>query len=361
MKKGNHLFKFNWTMRDDYPKERNGYKVFSCFAGGGGSTMGYKLAGYDVIGCNEIDKKMINAYILNHNPKYVFDDMIQDFKNKKNLPKKLYDLDILDGSPPCSTFSMVGNRENDWGRKRKFSEGQCEQILDTLFFDFIDLTGKLQPKVVIAENVKGLLIGNAIKYVDRIRQAFLKAGYHVEKWLLDASKMGIPQKRERVFFIAIRKDLIDKINKKQLGIFNPIPYINMSFNEPKIVLNDILNIVKLTKKEKKELWITSEIQKKYWNLIKEGESYSKVSPKGNYFGFKKLHRNSISPTLMTMSKYIIHPIECRRFHVKEWCLLGTFPTDYQNLTYYIIGMSVPPVMIAQVARRVQIYWLDRLK
>ena len=74
-------------------------------------------------------------------------------------------MDILDGSPPCSTFSIAGNREKDWGKEKKFREGQSAQVLDTLFFDFIALARVLQPKVVVAENVKGLLMGSAIDYI----------------------------------------------------------------------------------------------------------------------------------------------------------------------------------------------------
>ena len=154
---------YRWTMKDDYPTEKNGLKVFSCFACGGGSTMGYKLAGFDVIGCNEIDPKMNKVYIENHKPKFNFLEGIQTFKLRDDLPEELYDLDILDGSPPCSSFSMAGNREKDWGKEKKFKEGQAEQVLDTLFFDFIDLAEKLKPKVVIAENVKGITQGEAKK------------------------------------------------------------------------------------------------------------------------------------------------------------------------------------------------------
>ena len=105
-----------------------------------------------------IDKKMIEVYKLNHNPKYSFHESITTFAKRKDLPKELYELDILDGSPPCSSFSMAGNREKDWGKEKIFREGQAEQVLDTLFFDFIDLAKELQPKVVVAENVKGLLL-----------------------------------------------------------------------------------------------------------------------------------------------------------------------------------------------------------
>ncbi len=171
-----YRFSYNWTLKDaDFTKDKG--KVFSCFACGGGSTMGYKLAGFDVIGCNEIDPKMIEVYITNHNPKYSYLEPIQTFKLRNDLPSELYHLDILDGSPPCSSFSMAGNRDKDWGKKKKFREGQVKQVLDNLFFDFIDLAKKLKPKVIIAENVKGLLLAEAQKYVAEIIKQFNNAGY----------------------------------------------------------------------------------------------------------------------------------------------------------------------------------------
>ena len=100
-----HRFNYEWTLSDaKFTKDKG--TVFSCFACGGGSTMGYKLAGFDVLGCNEIDPKMIEAYRTNHNPKYSYLEPIQTFKERKDLPKELYNLDILDGSPPCSSFSI---------------------------------------------------------------------------------------------------------------------------------------------------------------------------------------------------------------------------------------------------------------
>lgn len=153
-----HRFPYRWTLNDAMFTKDKG-KVFSCFACGGGSTMGYKLAGFDVIGCNEIDPRMNKVYVANHHPRYNFLEPIQTFKIRQDLPDELYHLDILDGSPPCSSFSMAGSRDKDWGKEKKFREGQALQVLDTLFFDFIDLAKKLQPKVVVAENVKGLLLG----------------------------------------------------------------------------------------------------------------------------------------------------------------------------------------------------------
>lgn len=124
---------------------------------GGGSTMGYKLAGFDVIGCNEIDPRMMSIYRENHNPKYSFCEPIQDFKKRKDLPKELYNLDILDGSPPCSSFSISGNRAKDWGKEKKFREGQQKQVLDTLLMsDFYEQASSVEEAKRLAnENYKG--------------------------------------------------------------------------------------------------------------------------------------------------------------------------------------------------------------
>lgn len=174
----NRLFKISgklksndwkWTFAD-YPTQNNGLKVFSCFSCGGGSTMGYKLAGCEVIGNVEIDPKMNELYKLNHNPKYNFCMDIRDFNNipDDELPDELFNLDILDGSPPCTTFSMAGQRAKVWGKKKKFREGQKEQILDDLLFVFIDTVAKLKPKTVIMENVEGLAKGAAVNYLNKV-------------------------------------------------------------------------------------------------------------------------------------------------------------------------------------------------
>ena len=221
---------YKWTLKDaNFTKDKG--KVFSCFACGGGSTMGYKLAGFDVIGHNDIDKRMIEVYKANHNPKYSFLESITTFAKRKDLPQELYNLDILDGSPPCSSFSMAGNRDKDWGKDKKFREGQAEQVLDTLFFDFIDLAKELQPKVVIAENVKGLMMGTAKEYVKKIYKLFKDSGYQlkVEPYLLDSSKMGVPQRRQRVFFIALRNDICSQF-MYNVDMFQFAPKLKLDFN-----------------------------------------------------------------------------------------------------------------------------------
>ncbi len=122
------LFNYKWFLRDGYPAkgiEPNNYSVFGTFICGGGSTMGYKLAGFNHLGGVELDPKLAKIYQLNHKPKFLYNEDIREFNKREDLPKELYSLDILDGSPPCSSFSMAGSREKAWGKEKKFREGQA--------------------------------------------------------------------------------------------------------------------------------------------------------------------------------------------------------------------------------------------
>ena len=96
---------------------------------------------------------MSKIYQTNHAPQYFYNEDIRNFNKRGNLPRELYHLDILDGSPPCSTFSMSGHREKTRGKEKVFKEGQQKQILDDLVFEFCKTVEKLQPKVAIMENV----------------------------------------------------------------------------------------------------------------------------------------------------------------------------------------------------------------
>lgn len=354
-----HKFPYKWTLKDAVFTKDKG-KVFSCFACGGGSTMGYKLAGYDVIGCNEIDPLMMEAYILNHNPKYSYLEPIQTFRLRKDLPAELYDLDILDGSPPCSSFSVAGNREKDWGKDKKFREGQVSQVLDRLFFDFIELAEKLQPKAVVAENVKGLLVGDAKKYVIEINKAFDRAGYDVQHFLLDSSQMGVPQKRERVFFVAIRKDLSVPF-LKQVDMFTLRPEIRLDFNTPEIPFGLI--------REEGTGDITSDYYKELWDARLPGDAdfsciNARVRNKPNTgFGTNFVYDNRVCNTLTSKKDCVIKFSEPRYLSVKERALVQTFPLDYNYgpvNAYYLQGMSVPPVMTAQIASRIYDQWLSKI-
>jgi DNA (cytosine-5)-methyltransferase 1 len=355
-----HEFPYKWTLKDAVFTKDKG-KVFSCFACGGGSTMGYKLAGFDVLGCNEIDPKMIEAYKANHNPKYAYLEPIQTFKLRDDLPQELYKLDILDGSPPCSSFSMAGNREKDWGKEKVFREGQAEQVLDTLFFDFIDLAKKLQPKVVIAENVKGLLLGEAKNYVRQIYRYFDLAGYYCQHWLLDASKMGVPQRRERVFFIALRKDLAKPFLEQQ-DMFTVNPKLILEFNVPEIKFSEFKELNNLQ-------YPISDFYKTLWDKKEKGDaSFANINERergrpNTGFGTNFLYDNNVCGTLTTKKDCYCLFDEPRYTSDYEAKCIGSYPQDYNFLKLkpeYLIGMSVPPVMTAQIAKQVYEQWLSKI-
>lgn len=356
-----HKFNYNWTLKDaNFTKDKG--KVFSCFSCGGGSTMGYKLAGFDVIGCCEIDPRMMAVYEANHHPKYSYLEPIQEFKKRKDLPAELYNLDILDGSPPCSSFSMAGNREQDWGVDKRFREGQAKQVLDTLFFDFIDLVKELQPKVVIAENVKGLLLGAAIDYVRRIYEDFDQAGYAICHSLCDAQYMGVPQRRERVFFTAIRKDLLKYVPQHQT-LFESLPVIDLTFKEEPIFFDE-LYVPGLDDRP-----ASHGLMKQYWQKRKPEDADFRDTISREYgvekcFSNKYLKRGEVCSTLTSNSDVLYLYDEYRKPNRIEVCSISSFPQDYdfgQEPYYYVCGMSVPPVMMAQVAQRVYEQWLSKIK
>ncbi len=339
-------FPWKWRLTDLDGRPKNGLKVFSCFSCGGGSSMGYKLAGYSVIGNCEIDPDMMRIYRENNHPEHSFLMDIRDFVKlpDEEIPEELRHLDILDGSPPCSVFSMAGNREDGWNVEKTFREGQAKQRLDDLFFYFIDVAKRLQPKVVIAENVKGLLTGNAKGWVNRIVKAFGEAGYTVQMFLLNAAQMGVPQKRERVFFIAHRKDL--PYPKLKLDFRSkPIPFSAVREPYGKPIAEDSIS-AKLLKyripSDRNVADISVRIRKKNSGFTTpinhDDEPVQTVTSGGNAY-------RMCDGLLMTDRDFI----NCQ-----------TFPQDYNFLgenVQYVCGMSVPPVMMAKISEQVYLQWL----
>lgn len=343
------MITYKWKLEDIKKIEKNNYKVFSCFSCGGGSCMGYKLAGYNLIGNCEIDNKINEMYLKNFNVKYNFNIPIQELVNKEKLPEELYNLDILDGSPPCSTFSMAGEREKNWGKAKRFREGQAEQILDDLFFDFIKLAKRLQPKIVIAENVKGMLGGKAKGYINKIIKDFNEANYEVQLFLLNAATMGVPQKRERVFFICRRKDL--KLNKIELN-FNEKPILYKEFadiNYKKINENTLTYKRWLKRNEK---------DRTMGDTVKRTEN-GKISGITHCY----IKKNEVLPTLVSAGGYFRYDVpgylsDLDTIHGQS------FPEDYNfngQSVEYVCGMSVPPIMMMKIAEQVKIQLLDKIK
>jgi len=343
-----------WNLSDLASVPKNGLNVMSTFACGGGSSLGYKRAGCTIVAANDIDHEMAYHYKLNLNPKHYFLCPIKDLITKE-LPAELFALDILDGSPPCSSFSMAGNREKDWGKKKHFREGQSEQVLDDLFFDYLNLVDRLRPKVSIAENVKGMIQGNAKGYVKMVFDRYKAIGYRPQLFLVNAADCGVPQKRERVFFCALRDD----IDRPKLVLAPQHRWI--SAGEATIDVQD------LTVDEKVDT-LPTPLDLLWWGRTKGGDgsgyatAIEKSGGKRNNFGSIKLAGSRPSNTLTSNHKLITHWSECRKLTYREWKRLGSFPDDYKAKTdkigKYMIGMSVPPKMTEAVARAVIEQWLS---
>lgn len=340
--------KYDWIKNEAYPSS-NGLKVFGTFVCGGGSTMGYKLAGFEHLGGVEIDPRMANIYEKNHNPKHFYLEDLRDFNQRNDLPKELYQLDILDGSPPCTTFSMSGNREKDWGKKRRYAEGKVEQTLDDLVFVYCDTIAKLRPKVAILENVSGVLAGRAKAYAIEIVQRLNAVGYDVQIFQLNSATMGVPQARKRVFFIARRRDL---------G-FKPLV---LKFNEKPITFGEIADKGEKTGKAK-ELWPSILVRLPF---VERGDQclkfadakYRGLKTYNAFFSVSILYDHEVPKTLIS-GGHSIYWSEQRNLNDTELRRLQGFPADFDfcnTNVRYVCGMSVPPLMIARISNEIRKQW-----
>lgn len=292
-------------------KGKNGLKIMSTFACTGGSTTGYKLAGFDVVGACEIDPKIANIYQTNHNPKQMFTADIRKLLDRDDLPE----VDILDGSPPCSTFTVNGDRDKALGKEKKFSEGQEVQVLSNLFNEYLKLVEKMQPKVSIAENVKGILMGTMKnKYHNKILRNYRRIGYTPKCFVIKGVNIGLAQKRERVFYIAVRNDFLDQIN------FDDLAEAITGYKEQPVVFGQIS---------------TPDGPPTIHKQMEQGK-----------FGVRDVKSNEVCNTI-TSGNSIWLEDEKRNINETELLKVSSWPRDFdfcgQN-SWWALGMSVPPRM-----------------
>lgn len=185
------------------------FEFVSLFAGGGGSSTGYRMAGGKALAVNEFIPEAINTYRANWPSTYIFEGDIKKLNPDdilKQIGKEKGELDLLDGSPPCSAFSTAGSREKGWGKTKSYSDSKQTNVED-LFFDYIRMIDGIQPKIFIAENVSGLAKGKAKGYLNEIMRGLRACGYTVSCKILDAKWLGVPQSRQRTIFVGVRNDL----------------------------------------------------------------------------------------------------------------------------------------------------------
>ena len=228
--------KYNpYNLKDVYDAAaQNKFTVISTFAGGGGSSTGYKLSGGNILAVNEFIAEARTTYGENYPSTPIIPDDIKDISGQDILDVAgigVGELDILDGSPPCSAFSVAGKlshstdgkHSDGWGQTKNYSDGKMVENIEDLFFEFLRVAKDIKPKIIIAENVAGLTVGEAKTYFNKIQNTFEEIGYDVSAKVLDSRYFGVSQTRTRVFFIGIRNDIKEKVGLTFLNISSIFP------------------------------------------------------------------------------------------------------------------------------------------
>ena len=352
---------------------QNKFNVISTFAGGGGSSTGYRLAGGKILCINEFVEEAQNTYRENYPDTPILPGDIKQLSGKDFLDIAKLDvgeLDILDGSPPCSAFSVAGKlshsrdgkHSDGWGQTKNYSDGKMVENIEDLFFEFLRVADDIKPKVIIGENVKGLTIGEAKQYFNKIQNTFEDIGYDVVAKVLDSRYFGISQTRTRVFFIGVRNDITEKAGLNFMTIGNVFPQ-----ELPDVVpLKDAL--IDLQYDEEEVKYLTDKFSKTaYWrdtgskmeidpSKVLTGMDYH---PKGHHFNLKRVSQYQPAPTLTAMGSNdttagAFHWAEPRKLTIGELKRIQSLPDDFKltgkwNQKSERIGRMVPPLMMKAIA------------
>lgn len=344
--------------------EPNGFKVASTFAGGGGSSTGYRMAGYRVAYANEFVDAALQTYGANARPETILDSSDIREVTAERLMEDLgidrFELDLLDGSPPCSPFSTSGKREAGWGREVKYSDRV--QRVDDLFFEYARLVRDLQPKVFVAENVSGLVRGSALGYFKRIHAALRESGYRVAARVVDAQWLGVPQVRKRLILIGVREDLgIDPVHPKPFAERIPLS----AALELAVTVDEIPDDLTHDPESGSEISISR------FAIGKEARKLSPGESSDRYFNLVRPRADEPIPTITATggnvgAASVIHPNGNRKLTLREARAACGFPLDYvlegtHEQRYERLGRSVPPLMMRAIAETVRDEILGRIR
>ena len=363
----------------------NGFTAASTFSGCGGSSTGYRMAGFKLLWASEFIDAARDSYKANAAPHTIVDGRdireVQPEDILKATGLNPGELDLFDGSPPCASFSTAGKREAGWGKVKKYSDK--EQRTDDLFFEYSRLIRGLQPKTFVAENVSGLIKGTAKGYFLEILKELKSCGYRVSCKVLDAQWLGVPQARQRTIFIGVREDLgIDPVHPKPLAyrysVRDALPWIvrhgtapphadyvaSGRNNETTMVDSSRNACPTITTSENKgvghveaETDISRYAIGAEWDNLKPGEQSDK------YFNLVRTDPDKPSPTVCgshgnSSTAGITHPHEKRKFTIAELKRICGFPDDFILKGTYAqqwerCGRAVPPVMMSHIAATVR--------
>jgi DNA (cytosine-5)-methyltransferase 1 len=367
-----------YTLKDTLESEQKAlFNVLSTFAGGGGSSTGYRLAGGKILAINEFVPEAQNTYKENYPNTLIIPGDIKKLTGKDfmiNTGLKPGELDLLDGSPPCSAFSMAGSvshgkgntHADAFGKKKKYSDIEGVENVEDLFFEFLRIADELKPKVIIGENVEGLTMGEAKEYFHKIQNTFEDIGYLVVADVLNASYFGVPQARKRTFFIAVREDVAEKIGINFMTMYQLYPEKNTKQTTLGEAINDVVNedqeeIDLLLEKLGPQTAVGKTLAKmpKDPDKVLTGMDYH---DKGHHFNLKRCSLRKPSPTITAMGNYpgvagTCHPLEDRKFTIKELKRIMSLPEDFKLTGQHKqqserIGRMVPPLMMKALAESV---------
>ncbi len=325
--------------------ERKLFTVISTFAGGGGSSTGYKLAGGEILAVNEFVDAALDTYHANYpnTPSLTGDikDLTgQDFLDLTGLQKG--ELDLLDGSPPCSAFSISGSREKGWNKEKKYSQDKKVSNVEDLFFEYIRIANDIQPKVFVGENVNAIMFGEARKYYNRIIMTMENCGYTAIGDILNAADFGTPQNRRRCFFVAIRNDILEKTDLNFMTLSSSI-YPQPTYKEP-VTIYEAIHDLKTDETEEQELfdavtngflskWLPLLNEKVGVNLKDKPKKGSDVHPTGSLFNLVRPAINLPCPTVTQMGQQksvsgVLHYEKDRKLSSIELKRIQGLPEDY---------------------------------
>jgi DNA (cytosine-5)-methyltransferase 1 len=371
--------KLPYKLQDVYDGEAQAkFTVISTFAGGGGSSTGYRLAGGKILCINEFVEEARKTYAANYPSTHIVPDDIKqlvggDFLKITGLKPR--ELDILDGSPPCSAFSVAGSmcrgegakHSDGWGKTKNYSDGKKVENIEDLFFEYIRVAKSIQPKVIVAENVKGLTIGEAKTYYAKITNAFEEIGYLVTSKVMRASFHGVGQGRERLIFIAVRNDIADKIGLNVLTVSTLFP----PTSPKETVISDIIDGVENDPRDVDRLTEHMLNSSVYQSVVKKMPKNPKkilsgmnYHEKGHCFNTKRASFFKAAPTL-TASGGLIHWNEDRSFTIPELKRLQSLPDDFiltgsHSQQSERVGRMVPPLMMKAIAENIYKEVLSKL-
>lgn len=328
----------------------NGFNAVSTFSGAGGSCMGLKLAGFNVLWANEFIPAAQEVYKMNHKNTILDKRDIRTINYKEILNKcnlKQGELDLFEGSPPCAAFSIAGKGDKCWGKVKKYSD--TKQRVDDLFIEYARLLKGLKPKMFITENVDALGHKQNKTYFNTIYSHLVNCGYTVKAYILNSMFYNVPQKRKRLFFIGTRNDLNIVPNAPDPN--NNIITVKQAIPFYKKYVHEELNI---NPKTKAYTLLKYAQRHKLDNL---GTACKKLYNKNSYFTYNICQEHKVSPTLIVGSP-LFHEYYPRPVSISEAKRLQTFPDDYRLSGTYQkqwerIARSVPPRMMEALATKIK--------